>query len=145
MKLPRAILFDNDGVLIASEPLHWNAWETLLSELGLPYNNAEMRAFVGRTAPEILLDLLNRYSPGWDRASTDVVALAQRKNDIYLKLAESQLVPYPGVRDGLLWLRAQGVKIAVVTNAKRRELEAALRITGLFDLLDAHVSRDDVG
>ncbi len=144
MKLPRANLFDNDGVLIASEPLHWNAWETLLSELGVPYNNAEMRSFVGRTAPEILMDLLNKYSPGWDRATTDVVALAQRKNDIYLKLAQTQLVPYPGVREGLLWLRAQGIKIAVVTNAKRRELEAALRITGLFDLLDAHISRDDV-
>jgi HAD superfamily hydrolase (TIGR01509 family) len=144
MKLPRAILFDNDGVLIASEPLHWNAWEHLLSELGLPYNNSEMRGFVGKTAPEIILALLNKYSPGWDRARHDLVALAQRKNDIYLKLAQSQLAAYPGVEDGLRWLRSRGVRTAVVTNAKRRELEAALRITGLGELIDVHISRDDV-
>jgi HAD superfamily hydrolase (TIGR01509 family) len=144
MKKPRAILFDNDGVLIASEPLHWNAWEHLLSELGVPYNNAEMRAFVGKTAPEILVTLLNKYSPGWDRAEHDVLALAQRKNDIYLKLAHTQLQAYPGVRDGLEWLRSQGIGTAVVTNAKRREMESALRITALWDLLDVHISRDDV-
>jgi HAD superfamily hydrolase (TIGR01509 family) len=144
MKLPRAILFDNDGVLIASEPLHWNAWEHLLSELGVPYNNAEMRTFVGKTAPEILMTLLDRYSPGWDRGKYDVVGLAQRKNDIYVQLAEAQLTVYPGVREGLEWLRSRGVKTAVVTNAKRRELLAALRITGLTDLLDVHVSRDEI-
>src|SRR4051812_28892959 len=120
MKQPRAILFDNDGVLIASEPLHWNAWEHLLSELGLPYNSAEMRSFVGKTAPEIILALLNKYSPGWDRARHDLVALAQRKNDIYLKLAQAQLTAYPGVKEGLEWLRSRGIKTAVVTNAKRR-------------------------
>jgi HAD superfamily hydrolase (TIGR01509 family) len=144
MKHPRAILFDNDGVLIASEPLHWNAWEALLAELGLPYNNAEMRTFVGKTAPEIILALLNKYSPGWDRARHDLVALAQRKNDIYLKLAHSQLSAYPGVVEGLKWLRARGIKTAVVTNAKRRELEASMKITGLGSLIDLHVSRDDV-
>ena len=144
MKPPRAILFDNDGVLIASEPLHWNAWEHLLSELGLPYNSSEMRGFVGKTAPEIILALLNKYAPGWDRSRHDPVALAQRKNDIYLKLAQSQLTAYPGVHEGLEWLRSLGIRTAVVTNAKRRELEAALTITGLGELLDIHISRDDV-
>jgi HAD superfamily hydrolase (TIGR01509 family) len=144
MKLPRAILFDHDGVLVASEPLHWAAWEQLLSELGIPYNNAEMRNFIGKTAPEIILLLLNRYQPGWDPARYDLAALAKRKNDIYLEHARSDLKPYAGVLEGLRWLRAQGIKTAVVSNAKRRELETALNHLGLRPWLDAVVSRDDV-
>lgn len=35
MTLPKAVLFDHDGVLVASEPLHWAAWEALFSEIDL--------------------------------------------------------------------------------------------------------------
>src|SRR4051812_28462951 len=121
-RLPKAILFDHDGVLVASEPLHWAAWEQLLSELGIPYNGAEMRMFIGKTAPEIIMALLNRYSPGWDPAKYNLTDLAKRKNDFYLAAARQELQAYPGVVEGLQWLRFKGIRTAVVSNAKRREL-----------------------
>ncbi|MGK5082008.1 HAD family phosphatase [Bdellovibrionota bacterium FG-1] len=141
---PKAVLFDHDGVLVASEPLHWAAWEQLLSELGIPYNGAEMGLFVGKTAPEIMMLLLNRYKPGWNPSEYNLTALARRKNDIYLEAARRGLQPYPGVPEGLQWLRSQGIKTAVVSNAKRRELETALHQLGLTEYLDIIVSRDDV-
>jgi HAD superfamily hydrolase (TIGR01509 family) len=143
--LPRAVLFDNDGVLVASEPLHWTAWERLLEEHGIPYNPGEMRKYVGKTGPEIMVQLLNRYVPGWDPARYDVVALAHRKNDIYLEAARGgALSAYPGVAEGIDWLRSRGVRIGAVSNARRRELEGALRLTGLIERFDVLVSRDDV-
>lgn len=142
--LPKAILFDNDGVLVASEPLHWAAWERLFQELDLPYQEADLRAMVGTTAPEILLRLLNRHRPGWNPEELDLAALAQRKNDFYLALAQKQLGPYPGVREGLEWARGCGIRTAVVSNARRREVESAVTIAGLRGLLEAIVSRDDV-
>jgi HAD superfamily hydrolase (TIGR01509 family) len=145
MLAPKAVLFDHDGVLVASEPLHWAAWEKLLAELGVPYNGADMRAYVGRTAPEIIVALLNRYQPGWSPEKYSPVELAKRKNDYYLQAMRQGLRPYPGVEDGLKRLRAQGVRVAVVSNAKRRELDEALHHLGLFALFDEVVSRDDVG
>lgn len=144
MTLPRAILFDHDGVLVASEPLHWSAWEVLLRQIGIPYVEAELRSLVGKPAPLILLELLNRHKPGWDPDRFDLNALALSKNDIFLQLAPTQLQAYPGVRDGIVWLKTQGVKTAVVSNAKRRELEAGLAMTGLLPLVDLVLSRDDV-
>jgi HAD superfamily hydrolase (TIGR01509 family) len=144
MRRPRAILFDHDGVLVASEPLHWMAWEKLLAELKIPYDNPEMRSYVGRTAPEIMAKLLDRHRPGWDASQFDIHALARRKNDYYLAAAESELQPYPGVREGLQWLRDSGIRAAVVSNAKRRELEAALGQLQLADYFDQIISRDDV-
>jgi beta-phosphoglucomutase len=144
VRRPKAILFDNDGVLIASEPLHWTAWEQLLSEIGLPYNAADMRTMTGKTGPEIMIGLLNRHKPGWNPAHYDVEALALRKNDIYLASVSTMLRPYPGVRELLGWLRKVGVATAVVSNAKRREVVTSLTGLGLAPLLDALLSRDDV-
>lgn len=141
---PQALLFDSDGTLIQSEPIHWAAWRSLLKELDMPYVEAELHALVGRTAPEILMELLNRHRPGWDPAKYDLNRLALRKNDFYLKIAKAELKPYPGVVECLSWARENGIKTAVVSNAKKRELQAALDSLRLAPLFDAIFSRDDV-
>ena len=131
-------------MLVASEPLHWSAWEKFLGPLSLPYNEQEIRGLVGRTAPEILHVLLDRHQPGWETRGLDLNALALAKNDIYLEIARSRLGAYPGVAEGLDWLRAQGIRTAVVSNARRREVESAVTIAGIHARLDLIVSRDDV-
>jgi HAD superfamily hydrolase (TIGR01509 family) len=145
LRLPRAILFDHDGTLVQSEPLHWAAWGILLQELGIPYIQADLQKMVGMTAPEIMTSLLNRYKPGWSPTDYDVHALARRKNDHYLGQAETQLKTYPGVREGLHWCREAGMKTAVVSNAKHRELEAALDWLGILAQFDLIISRDEAG
>jgi HAD superfamily hydrolase (TIGR01509 family) len=142
--LPRAILFDHDGVLVASEPLHWSAWRQLISELGIPYHENEIRVRVGKPAPLILKELLDIHCPGWHPGDYDLNTLALRKNDYYLNLAQTHLQLYPGVREGLEWLKVHEINTAVVSNAKRRELAAALQKLSILDLLDQVVSRDDV-
>lgn len=144
MKLPRAILFDHDGVLVASEPLHWEAWHRMLSELGISQDLTLIRSMVGKTAPEILRAQLDRFVPGWTRGQFDVDALCRRKNDFYLEAATERLQAYPGVGDLLRWLRSKGVKTGVVSNAKRRELVTALERLELMPLFDAVISRDEI-
>ncbi len=146
-KRPRAILFDHDGVLVASEALHWKAWELLIRELGLPYDGTTdslIRSMVGKTAPMILSRVLDLFRPGWTREQFDIDALARHKNDFYLRIAATDLHSYPGVPEFLSWLREQGIPTAVVSNAKRRELEAALQQLGLIDFFTCVVSRDDI-
>lgn len=143
--MPKAILFDNDGVLVASEPLHWDAWGKLLTVMGIQYRAEELSQLAGRTAPEILRLLLDRYRPGWKERDYDFDKLALQKNDFYLEGLESRLKSYPGVPEGLKWLKSIGVKTAVVSNAKRRELMRAITATGIADDLDIHLSRDDTG
>src|SRR4051794_4836959 len=79
-QLPKAILFDHDGVLVASEPLHEAAWKQLLAELGLPFEEADFRTLIGKTAPQIITSLLDRFAPGWDPAKMKPDELALRKN-----------------------------------------------------------------
>ena len=137
MKLPRAILFDNDGVLVTSEARHRAAWGRMLIELGLPYSEEEMASMAGGTATKILIKLLTKYRPGWDPADYDVEALVLRKNNYYLEnLKKEGLDPYPGVRECLTWL-------AVVSNARRRELQFALEASRLIEFFELTISRDE--
>jgi HAD superfamily hydrolase (TIGR01509 family) len=143
IRRPKAILFDHDGVLVASEPLHWRAWGELLKTIGLPYDEARLRALVGKTAPQILSAFLDEYRPGWSPGEYDLDALALRKNDFYGGIV-STLQAYPGVREGLAWMRKSGIRAAVVSNSKRRELLSGLDSVGLTSYFDEILSRDDV-
>ena len=147
-KLPKAVLFDHDGVLVASEPLQWEAWGKLLREMGIPYHEEDLRKRVGKTAPEILATLLDQYRPDWKEGDGpgeyNLAQLSLRKNDFYLESARTRLRAYPWVPEGLQSLRAHGVKTVVVSNARRRELENGLKNVGIIALFDQIVSRDDV-
>ncbi len=141
--MPKAVLFDNDGTLVASEPLHWHAWGALMKELRIDYDPELIRAQVGQTAPVILGRLLDKYRPGWKPRDYNLSQLAVRKNDIYLEGLEGRLQSYPQTVECLKWLRAQGIRTGVVSNAKRREMMRAVTVTGLLPYLEVQVSRDD--
>ena len=145
MKLnyPKAVLFDHDGVLVSSEEIHARAWSMLIKELGLPWDKIQMHKLVGRTSPQIMAMILDEFKPGWTTHDYNLDALALRKNDFYLDIASSELAAYPGVREGLEWLKSKGIKTAVVSNAKKRELSFSIERLKLTSLLDVIVSRDD--
>jgi HAD superfamily hydrolase (TIGR01509 family) len=142
---PRAVLFDYDGVLVASEPIHLSAWKQVLVEIGLPPDIEFVQRNIGKTAPYIMKELLDHYRPGWSHNEFDVESLARRKNVHYLATAQRELQAYPSAHQGVRWLREKGVRTAIVSNAKRSELHQTLNQLGLFDLFDQIVSRDDVG
>ncbi|MEO7161710.1 MAG: HAD family phosphatase [Bdellovibrionia bacterium] len=144
VKLPYAVLFDYDGVLVASEPIHLLAWKQLLISLGLPEDLELIQKSIGKIAPKILETLLNLHRPGWSKADYNLDDLAKKKNDFYLALVEANLTAYPGVREGLIWLRQNKVRTAVVSNAKGRELRTTLNMLNLTDFFDEIISRDDV-
>ena len=100
--------------------------------------------YIGRTAPQILKLALDRGRPGWKTEDYDLLALTGRKNDFYLELARTELRAYPGVKEGLEWLKSEGVKTAVVSNGRKREVSAALQLLQLAPLMDQVITRDDV-
>lgn len=141
---PKAILFDHDGVLVTSEQLHFLAWQQLFHDMGLPWKEIQIQNLVGRTAPQILQILLDEFKPGWAVEEFDLDALALKKNDYYLEFARSELAPYPGVREGLAWAKEVGIACAVVSNARRRELNASMTQLKLGEFFGIILSRDDV-
>ena len=56
----RGLIFDLDGVLVNTNPLHARAWQELAEELGIPFTPADHEAFLGISRAQCLEILLKK-------------------------------------------------------------------------------------
>ncbi|MBL8838721.1 MAG: HAD family phosphatase [Alphaproteobacteria bacterium] len=135
----RGLLFDLDGTLVDSDPLHHRTWRELLAPHGLDVDDDLYRTkFSGRLNPDIVEELL----PQLDRASN--LELCDRKEALFRALTP-RLDPLPGVVGLLALARTCDMACAVVTNAPRLNADHMLAALGLADCWDAVIVAEEVG
>jgi HAD superfamily hydrolase (TIGR01509 family) len=139
----RAVIFDFDGVLVNSEPLHFRALRDSLRAEGIEITEAEYAAaFLAYTDQEAARLALEQRQGKAERAR--VLAVAERKARLFEALMRE--VPFfPGARDLVLGLGAAGVPLAIASGALRSEIERILEAAGLRDRFAPVVGADDVG
>ncbi|NJO21090.1 MAG: HAD family phosphatase, partial [Spirulinaceae cyanobacterium RM2_2_10] len=127
-----AILFDLDGTLVNTDPLHFRAWQATLASFGRDLDQAGYDRYIsGRQNVEILQDLLPQLSV----AEAEEVA---RQKEAHFRQLAADLQPLAGVDRILDWVAARQLKKAVVSNAPRANAEfmlAALKLAPLFPLV----------
>lgn len=122
MSLPTglALVFDMDGVLVDSMPVHTEAWRVYLRELGLECEDLEARMH-GRRNDEIVADFI-----GAGLSADEIHGHGAAKEKLYRDrmgpALETRLVP--GVREFLL--RHSGAPMAVATNAEPANVDFVL-------------------
>jgi len=130
-----AVIFDLDGVLVSTDELHFQAWQSIAKELGVPFDreaNERLRGVSRMESLELLLGPLVKTISADQKAM-----LADRKNDRYRAMLD-RLSPadvLPGVRGWLAAVRAAGVRIAVASSS--RNAVTILERTGLLGAVDA--------
>jgi HAD superfamily hydrolase (TIGR01509 family) len=137
---PRGVVFDNDGLLLDTEPCWTRAQESLFAAHGRSFGLADKHELVGTspvTAAPVLARLLGQPSQAGQSLSDEMYALA-------LTEIAAGAVPRAGAVDLVARLRAAGMPIAVASNAPRRHLLAGLRRVGLHDAFDVVMGVDDV-
>ena len=135
----QAVIFDMDGVLVDSEPLHLRATQAALGDRGHSFTERDNRAFFGATDEEVFRILRIIFDLP---ASTGDLVEAKRSHLVALIRAEAQ--PRPGVPDVLVWLRAAGLSLGLASASPRAVIHAVLETVGLADSFQAIVSGDEV-
>lgn len=132
-----AILFDLDGTLVDSEPLHVRAWEIVFEERGIVQSSDWFYDWVGVVDKKVAAHLQKNLPPG-----TDTRGILQAKRDAFAALAPHALKPFDGLAEYILGLN--GVPLAVTTSSARRDLDLTLKSIGLAGAFKTTVSADDV-
>ena len=139
---PNMILIDLDGTLVDSVPDLAFCVDAMMERLDRPpHGEARVRNWVGNGVERLVRrSLIGQLEGEPDEADF------QRAYPIFLELyrdntsQRSQL--FPGVREGLDWLKANGYRLGCVTNKAAQFTEPLLRDLGVWDYFEIVISGD---
>ncbi|MEW6748556.1 MAG: HAD family phosphatase [Candidatus Micrarchaeota archaeon] len=136
----KGVLFDFDGVLVRSEPLHKETFMELLRPYGVQVSDERWYSeFAGTGSRHIFEVLVNEYKLGLDFGE-----LVERRKRLYeSRVRSGQLEAMPGAQEFILALKEQRIKTAIVSGSHRTNVRAALETLRLGPV-DAIVSGDDL-
>ena len=135
-----AALFDMDGVLVDSNPFHFEAWTQLSRRHQRQLSPEELQyGLSGRKSEDIL-----RYLFGEDLQPHQIEALAAEKEHLFRELIRGRVQPIAGLPGLLRELAQLGWRCAVATSAPRLNLELTLEELGLGSFFGAEVTAEDV-
>ena len=124
-----AIIFDFDGVIADTEPLHFAGFRSSLAEIGISLTESDYYAnYLGYDDLGCFIAALTTHRHPTDPAT--LAQLIQRKSHIYLESVMEHLVIFPGVRE-FVREAAAIYPLAIASGALRHEIEVILEQAGL--------------
>jgi HAD superfamily hydrolase (TIGR01509 family) len=137
----QAIVFDFDGVIANSEPLHLTAFQRTLAEDGVTLTPEEYYAHYLGYDDVGMFEALGR-DRSLDLTGGRVGDLVQRKGEHMKRLMHSGAVLFPGAAEFIRAAAAE-VPIAIASGALRHEIDEIIDAAGVSDLFAAIVAAGD--
>lgn len=135
-----AIIFDMDGVLVDSEPLHFATTNSVLGRRGVELDQAGYDACLGLDEVAFFAGLCARFG----LAEPAEVLARERIAESLARLASEPLPPLPGVLELILGLAGEGRPLGLASSAGAAQVELVLGRLGLRRCFGATVSKDEV-
>jgi HAD superfamily hydrolase (TIGR01509 family) len=144
MNLPhpiRAIIFDHDGTLVNSEPVHWKCWNNVLNTYGHQLSQLDYKKF--------LSGIPSLTSANWlvgkftlDASPESLLATKQKHLNKFLSGGAYPLMPQviPLLED----LKSRGIAVGVASGADRTEVEHSLKFHGIDHYFRAVATKNEV-
>lgn len=136
-------IFDLDGTLVDSMPVHYKAWRWALREHGAPQHVFRWEEFVahgGMAAPDIVADLNATYG-----LNMEPETVADDKRNRYAWLLQNETLPViPETVNLVRRLREQGIPYAIGTGSMPSGATDTLESAGVADLFPIMVTPADV-
>ncbi|MBW7906600.1 MAG: HAD family phosphatase [Phycisphaerae bacterium] len=136
---PRAVIFDMDGVLVASGPAHAASWRLVARRHGIDVSEQRFRESFGRTSRDIIATLW-----GAGLAPDDVERIDADKERTYRELISGVVPLMIGARETLAALAAAGYRLAVASSGPRENIDLVLDETRIRGSFSAVVTGFDV-
>ena len=139
------VVFDLDGVLVESQPLHFHAMNQALAAAAgsqeYVISEEEHRTLYDGLSTKQKLNLLTSIKG----LPEDLHAVVwQKKQDVTRQLVRETIPQDADIIGALRWVKAAGFPVAVASNCIRESVLALLSAVGVLDLVDAIYSNENV-
>lgn len=138
-----AVIFDFDGVIVDTEPLHYAAFQRLLEPLGLGFPWQEyVDTYMGFDDRDAFLEAFK--AGGTDLSASNLHDLIDRKAGIFQEIIRAGITAYPGVVELIRRIRDSRTPLAISSGALRSDIDPILETLGIADCFDLIVTAEDV-
>lgn len=139
----QAVVFDFDGVIVDSEPLHYRAIQAALVPLDISFPYEEyLRRYVGFDDRDAFREVLREA--GRLAGEERVADLCRLKAAAFRRVLDGGIPQVPGAAELIRALHARGVPLAVASGALEEEIRLVLERLGLLECFTVIVSADQV-
>jgi len=136
----RTVIFDMDGVIIDTEPIHHQAFFTQFDELGITVSDALYASFLGSSTRNVFQQLKQQFG-----LPQEVEALLRRKRELFNQAFDTDagLDLLPGVRALIEDIQRHGIQLVVASSASKATIARVFTRFGLASCFAHVVSGED--
>ncbi len=138
----KALIFDFDGVIVDTEPLHYQAFQKILEPLGFCYSwDDYIEYYMGFDDREAFREVFRRHSK--ELIETELESLISQKAKIFLDIIQEGIKAYSGAVN-LVKELSGNIPLALCSGALVSDIYPILDQLGIADKFDVIVSAEDV-
>lgn len=138
----KAFIFDFDGIITDTEPVHMEAWQGVLDPLGITFDEDEFREHYLGLNDRDFLDAVSRIHRA-HFTDADRADMIEDKVAATLRMLEHDIPVLPGIVDFVREV-SKGYSLAICSGAARGEIEFILKQLKLADVFKPIVASDSV-
>ncbi|MGH4124304.1 MAG: HAD family hydrolase [Clostridium sp.] len=138
----KAVIFDMDGVIIDSEPVHMKLENEIYKKLGIEVTGDEHHSFVGATSHYMWEALKNKYK--LNQTIEELIEFDRSEYFKHLNSDECEISLIGGVKDLIEDLHENGIKLAIASSSPLNVIEAIVKKFQIEEYFEAFVTGDYV-
>lgn len=138
--MTKAFILDMDGVIIDSEPLHFEVDIQTMGHLGAQITKEELERFVGMTNPEMWTQIIKDYS----LTQTVAEIIEYQLTAKIRSLRELVIEPIEGIKELIQEIRRRNIPLGIASSSPRLFIEEVLVKFQLREYFNCIVSGEEV-
>ena len=135
------VIFDMDGVIVDSEPIHLKIVYNIVKELGIQISKKDLRRYVGTSGIEMWTDLADRYN--LDRSPQKITQTNHQRYAEYIKSMDN-LPAVQGVGDCIEQFHQMEIPLVLASSSSMAQINLILQKLNLGSYFPLRISGADL-
>jgi beta-phosphoglucomutase family hydrolase len=133
----KAVVWDMDGVIADTIPLHFEVWHDMLQEMGMKFTQDDFKRVSGMRSEEVIQHIL-----GGDVAQ--IQSIARNKEERFRQRVKRRINLFPGVKNLLELFVTKGFRQVLASSAPKENVVLLINELKIGSYFDSIVSGEDV-